>query len=80
MSFPDGSNGKESACKAGDLRDTGLIPKSENLLEKGMATYSSILAWRIHWTEEPGWLQFMGWHRVRQDWATNSFTLLTSIE
>ena len=67
MSFPGGLNDKESACKAGDLRDTGLIPKSENLLEKGMATYSSILAWRSHWPEEPGWLQFMGWHRVRQD-------------
>ena len=33
-------------------------------LEEGMATHSSILAWRIPWTEEPGRLQFMGWHRV----------------
>ena len=32
----------------------------ENPLEKGMATHSSILAWRISWTEEPGGLQFMG--------------------
>ena len=32
----------------------------EDLLEEGMATHSSILAWRIPWTEEPGWLQFMG--------------------
>ena len=32
----------------------------EDLLEKGMATHSSILAWRIPWTEEPGGLQFMG--------------------
>ena len=32
----------------------------EDLLEKGMATYSSILAWRIPWTEEPDGLQFMG--------------------
>ena len=30
-------------------------------LEKGMATHSSILAWRIPWTEEPGRLQFLGW-------------------
>ena len=33
---------------------------TEDPLEKGMATYSSILAWRIPWTEEPGGLQFMG--------------------
>ena len=33
-------------------------------LEKGMATHSSILAWRIPWTEEPGGLQFMGSQRV----------------
>ena len=36
----------------------------EDLLEKEMATRSSILAWRIPWTEEPGGLQFMGWKRV----------------
>ena len=37
-----------------------------------MATYSSVLAWRIPWTEEPGWLQSMGSQRVRHDWATNT--------
>ena len=36
----------------------------EDPLEKGMATHSSILAWRIPWTEEPGRLQAMGWQRV----------------
>ena len=36
-------------------------------LEKGMATHSSILAWRIPWTEEPGRLQSLGLQRVRQD-------------
>jgi len=36
-------------------------------LEKGMATHSSILAWRIPWTEEPGGLQSMGWQRVGHD-------------
>ena len=40
---------------------------AEDLLEKGMATHSSILASRILWTEEPGGLQSMGSHRVRQD-------------
>ena len=39
----------------------------EDPLEKGMATQSSILAWRIPWTEEPDRLQSMGSHRVRQD-------------
>ena len=36
-------------------------------LEKGMATHSSILAWRIPWTEEPGGLQSIGSQRIRQD-------------
>ena len=39
----------------------------ENLLEKAMATHSSILAWRIPWTEEPGELQFTGSQRVGHD-------------
>ena len=39
----------------------------EDPLEKEMATYSSILAWRIPWTEEPGGLQFMGSQRVGRD-------------
>ena len=42
----------------------------EDPLEKEMATHSSILAWRIPWTEEPGGLQFMRSQRVRYDWAT----------
>ena len=39
----------------------------EDPLEEGMATHSSILAWRIPWTEEPGRLQSMGSQRVRHD-------------
>ena len=39
----------------------------EDPLEKGMATHSSILAWRIAWTEEPGGLQSMGSQRVGHD-------------
>ena len=42
----------------------------EDLLEKGMAIHSSILAWRIPWTEEPGRLQSMGSQRLRHDLAT----------
>ena len=41
----------------------------EDPLEKEMATHSSVLAWRIPWTEEPGGLQSMGLQRVRLDWA-----------
>ena len=39
----------------------------EDPLEEGMATHSSVLAWRIPWTEEPGGLQSMGLQRVRHD-------------
>ena len=49
--FPGTSNGKESACNAGD---PGSISGQEDPLEKGMAAHSSILAWRIPWTEESG--------------------------
>ena len=44
----------------------------EDPLEKGMASQSSILVWRIPWTGEPGGLQPMGSQRVRRDWATNT--------
>ena len=55
--FPCGSEGKESSCHAGE---SGLMPGLGRSLEKGMTTHSSILAWRIPWTEEPGGLQPMG--------------------
>ena len=41
----------------------------EDPLEKGMATHSSILAWKIPWTEEPGSLQYMGSKRVGHNWT-----------
>ena len=102
--FPGGSEGKESACNAGDpgsipglgrslggglgnplqyswaslvaqmvknlpaiqeLQETKVRSLSqEDPLEEGMATHSSIIAWRLPWTEEPGWLQLMGSQRV----------------
>ena len=49
--------GKESACTAGDLSQS---LGQEDPLEKEMVTYSSILAWKIPWMEEPGGLQSMG--------------------
>ena len=62
--FPGGSDGKESTCNVGDpVQSLGW----EGPLEKGRATHSSILAWRIPWTEEPGGLQSMGSQRVRHD-------------
>ena len=43
-------------------------------LEKGMATHSSILAWKIPWAEEPGGLQSIESQRAGHDWVTNTFT------
>ena len=48
----------------------------EDPLEKEMATHSSIFAWEVSWTEEPGGLQSMGLQRVRHDWATNTYLLI----
>ena len=42
------------ATSSGDIRDVGLVPSWEDLLEKDMATHSRILAWRIPWSEEAG--------------------------
>ena len=58
---------KNLPANAGDVRDAGLIPGQEDPLEKRMATYSSILACRTPWTEEPGRLQYIGSHRVEHD-------------
>ena len=57
MGFPDRASGKVPA-NAGDIRDAGLISGSGRSLEESKATHSSILAWRVPWTEEPGGLQF----------------------
>ena len=58
---------KNPLASAGDIRDTGSIPSLGRSLEEGMATHSSILAWRIPWTEEPGGLQSTGSQRGGQD-------------
>ena len=54
LGFPGGSDSKESAHNAGD---PDFLPGLEDPLEKGLAIHSSLLAWRISWTEEPGGLQ-----------------------
>ena len=51
------------------LADTGKKGGGRGVRQE-MATHSSILAWKILWTEEPGGLQFMGLQRVRHNWAT----------
>ena len=58
---------KNQPAKAGEIRDAGLIPGSEDPLEDSMATHSTILAWKIPWTEEPGRLQSIESHRVGLD-------------
>ena len=61
---PGGSDSKESACNE-DIWVQFL--GQEDFVEKGMATHSRILAWRIPWTEEPGGLQSVGLQRVGHD-------------
>ena len=63
-SFPGGSVVKNMPANAGDA---GSIPGWEDYLEKEMATHSSILAWEIPRTEEPGRLQLMGSQRAGPD-------------
>ena len=71
LGFPSGSVVKNPpAMQKIQVQSLG----TENPLEEEMAAHSSVLAWRIPWTEEPGRLQSMGSLRVRHDWAT-SFSL-----
>ena len=61
MGFHDGLDSEESVCHVGDV---GSVPGQEDPLEKGMATHSTILTWRIPWTEDPSGLQSRGLQRV----------------
>ena len=71
LGFPGSSDGKETACnQETQVQSLG----GEDLLEMTVTTHSSIIAWRILWTEEPGVLQPMGSQKVRHDWATNTHT------
>ena len=67
VGFPGSSAGEESACKAGD---PSLIPGLGRSPGRGHGNHSSILAWRIPGTEEPGGLLSTGLQRVGHDWAT----------
>ena len=67
LGLPGGSVVKNLLANSGDM---GSTPELGSSLEKEMATHSSILAWRIPWTEEPGGLQSMGSQRVGDELAT----------
>ena len=60
MEPPRWFSGKESACNAGEAGKASSVLRRISLLEEEMATHSSILAWKIPWTEEPGGLLSMG--------------------
>ena len=62
------SGGKNPSASVGGIRDLGAIPGREDPLEKAMATPSSILAWGISWTEDPGRLQSIVSQRVGYNW------------
>ena len=64
-----------------ELQETQVqSPGWEDPWEKEKAAHSSILAWRIPWTEEPGRLQSMGSQRVRYDWAHTNISLFLKKE
>ena len=65
--FPDGASGKEPTCQCRELKNTCFIPRLEDPLEEGMATHSSILAWRIPWAEELGGLKSIRSQSIRHD-------------
>ena len=62
-----GSVVKNPPANAGDIKDAVPSLGGEDPLEEGMATHSSVLAWRILWTQQPGRLQSTGLHRVRHN-------------
>ena len=65
--FPSGSAVKSLPAVQEPLETWVQSLGQEDPLEEGMSTHSSILAWRIQWTEEPGGLQSIGLQRVRHD-------------
>ena len=71
--FPDGSADKESACNS---EDVGSIPGSGRSPGGGNNTHSSIPAWRIPWTEEPGRIQSMGSQESGHDSTTKHAVFL----
>ena len=56
MGFPGGVSGKESVCNAGNIKRSTFDPWIRKILQEAMATHSSILGWKIPWTEKLGGL------------------------
>ena len=56
---------KNSPVDAGDVRDASPSLAQEDPLEEGVAVHSSVLAWRIPWTQEPSGLQYIGSQKVK---------------
>ena len=80
LGFPGGSNGKESASNAGDLGAIPVRPRVNPWVRKihwrrEWQPSPIFLLGEFRWTEEPGGLQSRGSQRIRQGWATNTFTL-----
>ena len=65
--FPGGTSGKEPTCQCRRHKRHGWALAQEDPLEEGMASHSSILLWRILWTEEFGGIQSMESQRVRHN-------------
>ena len=71
MGFPKWLSGNITCLPVQETQDPWVWSLGrEDPLEEEMATCSSILAWKILWTEEPGGLQSVGLQRVRHDWVT----------
>ena len=68
-----GASGKESTCQCRRHKRLGLTPGSE-IPGGGLATLYSILAWRIPWIKEAGWLESIGSQRVRYNWSDLTHT------
>ena len=65
--LPKRPSDKDSPANTGDARDESSIPGREDPLEEEMATHSSILGWKIPWTEEPDGLQSMESQKAGHD-------------
>ena len=76
LGFPGGSDGKESTCNEGDL---GSIPGLVRSQEEGMATHSSVLAWRSPMDREAWWTTYSPWGHKESD-TTGQLNTAYSVE
>ena len=79
MGFPGGSVVKNPPANAGDAEMWVQSLGRKDPQEEEMTTHSSILAWTVPWTEEPGGLQSMGLQRVGHEWATEQQQIANSL-